>query len=176
MPRPNLLDYRSLNVISNHQFEAIINSIPGAEGTEKNLSIKCKGFEMPGLEVSRLEVIIQGFKFYNSAGSTVFPGQFTITYLEDSAYSVHKIMRAWKESAAGTISGTTAGDKNAYSRDIILRQYNPQGEAVGELTMIGCFPFTLPATPLESTQSPTPTELQITFSFDMSTLAGVINR
>ena len=176
MARPSFSDYRSLDVIGNNSFEAIITDIPGASGVEKKLSIQCKGFTMPGLEISRLEVIIQGFRFFNSAGSTVFPGQFTITYLEDSSYTVHKALRAWKEICAGTISGTTGGSKADYSRDILLRQFNPAGEPVGSITMIGCFPMVLPDNPLESTQTPTSTEMAVTFSFDMSTLEGVTNR
>lgn len=176
MPKPNFTDFRSLDVLGSNSFECIIADIPGAGGLEKKLSILCKGFTMPGLEVSRLEVVIQGFRFFNSSGSTVFPGQFTITYLEDSSYTVHKALRAWKEICAGTLSGTTGGPKADYSRNIILRQFNPEGQAVGEITMEGCFPMVLPDNPLESTQTPTPTEMAVTFSFDMSSLDGVTNR
>lgn len=176
MSKPTFSSFRSLNTLGNNSFECIITDVPAAGGTEKQLAIQCAGFTMPGLEISRLEVIMQGFKFYNSAGNTVFPGQFTITYLESSDYLVHKAMRAWKEVCAGTISGTTAGDKSTYARDITLRQYNPQGAIAGSVKMLGCYPITLPDNVMESTQSPTPTQLSITFSFDMSELDGVTNR
>lgn len=169
-------DLRGLDAIGNNSFLAAIANVPGAGGVEKKLAINCKGFVMPGLEVSRLEVVLQGFKFYNSAGNTVFPGQFTISFQEDSSYTISTAMRAWKEIVAGTESGTVAGNKNDYARDIVLTQFNPRGEPVGEITMYGCFPMTLPEISMESTQSPTPTELQITFSFDISKLGTVENR
>lgn len=176
MPKPSFVDVRSLNTIGNNAFEMVLTGIPGAGGTEKQLAVQCSGFTMPGMEVSRLEVVLQGFRFFNSAGNTVFPGQFTVTYLESADYTVHKALRAWKEICAGTISGTTGGDKNDYARDITLRHYNPKGEIAGSVKMIGCFPMTLPDNILDSTQTPTPTSLAVTFSFDMSELDGVTNR
>ena len=171
--RPQFSDYRSIDAIGNNAYEAIITDIPAAGGLDKLLTIKCHGFEIPGVEQSRLEIIMQGFKSYNAAGSSRYAGEFTIQYLEDSNYTVNKTMRAWKEFCAGTNSGTTGGNKVDYSRDIILRQYNPRGELAGEVIMIGCFPTKLPNTALTSTQSPEAVILDCTFSFDYHVLKSV---
>lgn len=169
-------NYNAVDVIADNSFNLLVSAIPGAGGVEKKLSIQCKGFTMPGLEVSRLEVIIQGFKFYNSAGNTVFPGQFTVTFQEDSSYSIGSAFRAWKEVVAGTESGTTGGNKNDYARDIILQQLDPRGNVAGEVTLQGCYPMTLPEIVMQSTQTPTATEYQVTFSFDIAKLGSVDNR
>lgn len=176
MPKATFSQYRNLDIIGNNQFEAIILDVPGASGADKSLALKCQGFTMPGVTQGRLEVVVQGFKFYNSSGSTTFSGEFTINYFEDSDFSVMKTMRAWKEVAAGTESGTAGGNKSAYARDIVLRMYNPQGQPSGELTMFGCFPTVIPDLTAESTQTPGALTPSCSFSFDYHLLTGVSAR
>jgi len=176
MPKLQFSDLRSVDAISNNSFEIVIPNMPAGGGAEKTLTTNCKGFTMPGFTISRLEVIIQGFKTYNSAGNVVFPGTFSVTFQEDSSYTITTAIRAWMQVCAGTESGTVAGDKNSYARDILLRQYNPRGELAAEVTMVGAFPEAIGDNPLESTQTPTAMEVPVTFSFDICELGGVASR
>lgn len=171
--KPVFSQYRNLDVIGNNSYEALITDIPGASGADKALAFKVQGFSLPGVEQGRLEVVVQGFKFYNSSGSSIFSGQFNITYFEDADFSVNKTMRAWKEVTSGTESGTAGGNKSAYARDIILHLLNPQGVVSGELTVFGCFPVTIPELTAESTQTPNPLTPTISFSYDYHQLTGV---
>lgn len=174
MPRPNFSSYRDLDALGDNKYEAIITDIPGAlPGADKELILKCQGFVLPGAQQGRLTIPVQGFQFYNSSGSTIFTGTFSITYYEDSNFSVSKTMRAWKEVTAGTESGAAGGNKSAYARTIILRMYNPQDQPVGELSVFGCFPETIPEITAQASQTPGVVSLQIGFSFDYHSLAGV---
>jgi hypothetical protein len=176
MARTKFSDVKSIDVIGNNLYEMIIPNIPGGSGVEKKLSIQCTGFEMPQIEVARLEVVVQGFRSHNSAGTTVFPGTFTASFVEDSSMSIYNAFRAWKEILAGTESGTTSGTKTDYSRDIILRVYNTRNDVACEVVMTGSFVQTIGAVSMQGTTAPDSVNVSITFSYDTCDLDAVTNR
>lgn len=176
MAKISFQDIRSFEALPNNAFEIIIPNMPGAAGSEKQVSILCKGFSIPGFTVQSLEVIIQSFKTYNAAGNVSFPGEYTVSFQEVKDGPIRRAFQAWMGVCGGSESGTTGGDKSAYARDIILRQYNAQGEIAVEINMQSSWPMRIQDVSAESTQSPTPIQIDITFHFDKYDLKGLSPR
>lgn len=173
MAKIQFQDIRSLEALPNNSYEILVPNIPGAAGAEKTISFVCKGFSIPNISVQSLEVIIQSFKTYNAAGNVVFPGEFTASFQELRDGPIRRAFQSWIDVCGGAESGTTGGEKSAYARDIILRQYNAQGELATEVKMLNSWPNNIAQITAESTTSPSPVQFDITFHYDRFDLTGL---
>lgn len=173
MAKISFTDISSLEALTNNAYEIIIPAIPGAAGLEKITSYTCKGFTIPGFSVQSLEVVIQSFKTYNAAGNVVYPGEFTVSFQELSDSPIRRAFQSWMNICGGSESGTVGGNKTDYAKNIILRQYNSQGEIATEIKMLASWPVRISDVSAESTQSPTPIQFDVTFHFDKYDLEGL---
>lgn len=176
MAKITFSDIRSLEALPDNAFEIIIPNMPGAGGLEKTVALNCKGFTIPGISIQRLEVVLQSFRVHNAAGNVVYPDTYIVQFQETSDLAITRAFKAWMNVCGGGESGTVGGNKQAYARDIILRQYNAQGVLAHEVSMVGSFPQLFSDARAQSTVTPGPVEVDITFSVDKITLTGLEDR
>ena len=146
-------------------FELLIPSIPGADGTDaRTMRIQCKTAVKPGSTINEILIELFGHAT-NHAGARTYSHDFQVTYLEVANGTISKALDKWANECRNhdTQHGKFKAD---YATDAEFIIYDQTGAKVATYEIVNLWPKQVPDLNFDGAQGTQAVELSVSFSFD----------
>lgn len=132
MAKPTFGQVASLvDPLTIESYEMLFASIPGANISLSTLALRCVSATWGGVGVQKMTQMYPGGYEIHYNGRTQFPGQLSLTFVEDRNMAITQAFRQWKEFVKGTNSSNSQGYKVAYATNGQLTIYDTAGAISG---------------------------------------------
>jgi hypothetical protein len=166
--RPSLFDVEII-------FPSSISSLVDND-TIRNMRFLCRATQIPGFNVSPIEVPYFGRKI-KVAGDRTF-SDWSVTVMNDENFKVRAAFEAWSNHLNSVRTNVTTGkpkDIEGYKATAIVRQYSKRGKSPASASdsvplrsyqFVGIFPTTIDAIALDWDSTNQIETFDVTFSYD----------
>ena len=137
-------------------------SNPGEAG--QKLTFMCKGAQIPGADIGLVEVPYFG-RNIKLAGNRTF-AEWTTTVINDEDFAVHSGLVNWMNAINAHGENTQSLDSEDYQVDAQVIQYGKEGDIVKRVTLVNCWPASIPAIELGWDQNDAIEEFAVTWQYD----------
>ena len=135
---------------------------PGEAG--QKFTFMCKGAQIPGADIGLVEVPYFG-RNIKLAGNRTF-AEWTTTVINDEDFAVHSGLVNWMNAIQGHAENLQSLSSNEYQVDAQVVQYGKEGELLKRVTLVNCWPASIPAIELGWDQNDAIEEFAVTWQYD----------
>lgn len=118
-------------------FKAIVNFPAYAAGDTELTSFMCKGAQLPGSTIAKLDVPFRGRQL-KIAGDRTFEN-WTITVINDTGMEVRNAMERWMNGMNEHVNNTGLSNPTDYQADMAIEQLDKAGNITKTYTIRGAY-------------------------------------
>ena len=140
---------------------------PGAANAGEagqKMTFMCKGAQIPGADIGMVEVPYFG-RNIKLAGNRTF-AEWTTTVINDEDFAIWSGMVNWMNGIQGHGENTRSIQGSDYQVDAMVTQYGKEGEVIKQITMVNCWPSSIPAIELGWDTNDAIEEFAVTWQYD----------
>lgn len=152
------------DALTTEAFVLMFGSIPGSSSTRR-LTLQCKTCQVPAISNETIQIQLAGFQKRQS-GTNNNDGTFTCTFMETKDMAISSRLRTWFQYCRGTITNSSIGYSEDYSRTAELTVFDTTGKAAAKYTIYKVSPQNIDAVALDSSSNAGAVEVSVTFRYD----------
>lgn len=137
-------------------------SVNAGEAARK-FQYQCKGAQLPGSNVNRLDVMYQGRQI-PVYGDRTFE-DMSLTILNDTDFGIRKAFEDWMRLGNDHESNLGVTNPNNYYADVLIEQLDRDGSVLAAYNLINAFPTVVSPIDLDWGSTDTIEEYQVTLSY-----------
>jgi len=144
-------------------FKVTLNFPAYAQGDVELSSFMCKGSQLPGSAVAKLEIPFRG-RNLAVAGDRTFE-DWTVTIINDTGFEVRDAMERWMDGISGHAVNTGLTNPSDYKADGVVEQLDKDGSVIKRYDFRGVVPNNIAAIDLAYDGTGIE-EFAVTFGYD----------
>jgi T4-like virus tail tube protein gp19 len=149
----------------NIQIPAPPSNIGLSQSSIQKVQFLCSAASLPASTIGTVEIPYFGRKI-KIAGDRTF-ADWTITVMNDEDFSLRSMFEMWSNALNQMVANLRPDDVDKdYKADILVNQYGKDGEVIRQYTLVGAFPTSVEAIPLNWNSTNQIEEFNVTLSYD----------
>ena len=148
-----------------NQFEVTINWPPFANGDTSNAMYLCRASQLPGQELTPIEVPFRGRKLY-IAGDREFADPWTTTFINDTNFAIRNAVERWMNTINHLKTNRGIGDRpSGYMNDLLVKQLDRNGLPMKTYVFRDAWPISISTIDLTSDAADSLEEFEVSWRY-----------